>query len=326
MAILGVVRKIKGWLRFYWLSGLTLILLSACQHHVTNHPISLSFATAAQPCRVVKHEMGETCIPLNPKRVVTLNPATFANCWILGIEPIGSADEIGAPLPDYLQGQVEPAEFIGSYDAPNLEKILQLKPDLILSNSNMKAIYQQLAQIAPTVELNTPFPPIGWKYELQELARFLDKEEVSQQLIERYEQRIDRLKQALGERDRNLKVSVAATGEGILWAYGQKHYSGTILEDLGLQRPRSQTGDIFYVENLSEETLADIDGDVLFFMLWGNRSQTTLEKLRRRPLWQWLNAVRRDRVYIVGEHWHESDIYAINAILDDLEKYLVDTP
>jgi iron complex transport system substrate-binding protein len=270
--------------------------------------------------------MGETCIPLHPKRVITLNPSTFANCWILGIEPIGSADEIGAPLPDYLQGKVKQAEFIGSYDSPNLEKIARLKPDLILSNSNMKGIYKQLSQIAPTIQLNTPFPPLGWKYELRELARILGKEAVSQQLIDRYSQRIERFKKALGDRRHTLTVSTAATGEGVLWAYGRKHFSGTILEDLDLQRPRSQSGDTFYVENLSEETISDIDGDVLFFMLWGDQARITLEKLKRRPLWQRLIVVRRDRVYFVGEHWHESDFYAINAILDDLEKYLVNTP
>jgi ABC-type Fe3+-hydroxamate transport system substrate-binding protein len=53
-------------------------------------------------------------------------------------------------------------------------------------------------------------------------------------------------------------------------------------------------------------------------MLSGNQAKTTIEQLRQKPLWQNLNVVRHNQVCFVGEHWHESDVYAINAILDDL--------
>jgi ABC-type Fe3+-hydroxamate transport system substrate-binding protein len=82
----------------------------------------------------------------------------------------------------------------------HLEKILRLKPDLILSNSYMKDIYEQLSQIAPTVVLNYPWPPLGWKKQLEELAQILGKENISQQFMDNYWQRIEKLKQALGER------------------------------------------------------------------------------------------------------------------------------
>jgi ABC-type Fe3+-hydroxamate transport system substrate-binding protein len=61
-------------------------------------------------------------------------------------------------------------------------------------------------------------------------------------------------------------------------------------------------------------------------MLSGNRAKTTIEQLRQKPLWQHLNVVRHNQVCFVGEHWHESDVYAINAILDDLFRALVETP
>jgi iron complex transport system substrate-binding protein len=140
-----------------------------------------------------------------------------------------------------------------------------------------------------------------------------------------YWQRIKKLKQALGDRRHNLKVSVASTNSQYgIWAYGEKHFSGTVLNDLGLQRPRSQTGDFFYVENLSEEIILDIDGVVLFFLTWSDEDdRKALAKLKQRPLWRQLNVVQRDRVYFVGQHWHSSDIFAIHAMLDDLFKYLV---
>ncbi|RUR82994.1 hypothetical protein PCC6912_23680 [Chlorogloeopsis fritschii PCC 6912] len=51
-----------------------------------------------------------------------------------------------------------------------------------------------------------------------------------------------------------------------------------------------------------------------------------LNKLKQSPLWSQLKVVQKNKVYVVGGHWHNQDIFAINAILDDLEKYFVNTP
>ncbi|RUR85903.1 ABC transporter substrate-binding protein [Chlorogloeopsis fritschii PCC 9212] len=110
-------------------------------------------------------------------------------------------------------------------------------------------------------------------------------------------------------------------------SYGEKHPSGSVLKDIGLQRPKSQRGDFFYIENISKETISDIDGDILFFASWEREDdKKTLEKLKQSSLWSKLKVIQRNQVYFVGSHWHQSDIFAINAILDDLERYLVNTP
>jgi iron complex transport system substrate-binding protein len=78
--------------------------------------------------------------------------------------------------------------------------------------------------------------------------------------------------------------------------------------------------------NISKENIFDIDGDVLFFTSWGRENdKKALEKIQLSPLWQHLKVFQRRRVYLVGAHWHFSDVFAINAILDDLEKYLTST-
>ena len=132
----------------------------------------------------------------------------------------------------------------------------------------------------------------------------------------------------MGDRRKTLQVSIANTSsEYGIWSYGEKHPSGSVLEDIGLQRPESQRGDFFYIENISAEKISDIDGDVLFFVSAEREDdKKTLETLKQSPLWAQLGVVQRDQVHFVGRHWHNSDILAINAILDDLEKYLVNTP
>jgi iron complex transport system substrate-binding protein len=317
-----------SWHHFKYLlllGVLIVILVSACK---TNHDSNItSYKQPVDNCRTVQHIMGSTCIPRNPQRVVTLD--SFENTWALGIRPIASTIVPGFPMPKYLQGKVERVESVGSYNSPNLEKILRLKPDLIIYDyynvSQSPAFYKQLSYIAPTVVLNTPYPPPPWIDTFKELAKLLGKEEVSKQLIDQYWQRVEKLKAALG--DRTIQVSIANTSsESGIWSYGEKHFSGSVLKDIGLQRPKSQRGDLFYIENISKEKMSDIDGDVLFFVSWEREDdKKTLNKLKQSPLWSKLKVFQKNKVYFVGMHWHSPDIFAINAILDDLEKYLVNS-
>ncbi|MEP0959066.1 iron-siderophore ABC transporter substrate-binding protein [Microcoleus sp. FACHB-1515] len=273
--------------------------------------------------------MGSTCIPRNPQRIVMLREDYWINSLKLGVQSIATVSVPGFPFAKYLEGKVDPIESVGGYGSPNLEKILSLHPDLVLAESSYSEnLYKQLSQIAPTVVLNMSFPSPPWEDQLKELAYVLDKEAAGKQLINEYWRRVEELKQALGDRRHHLKVSIANTSsEYGIWSYGEKHHAGEILQDIGLQRPESQRGDFFYIENISKEKTSDLDGDVLFFVSWERENdQKTLEKLKQSPLWARLNVVQRDQVHLVGAHWHNSDIFAINAILDDLFKYLVDTP
>lgn len=99
-------------------------------------------------------------------------------------------------------------EYIGTLAEPNLEKILRLKPDLILANTRLQNIYKQLSFIAPTVVLKLPSPPPPWQQHLEDIAQIIDEREISKQLIDEYWRRVEKLKQALGAR-RSLQVSVA---------------------------------------------------------------------------------------------------------------------
>ncbi len=305
-------------------------MIVACSNIVGFHIESSHQLT--ENCRIVQHNLGETCIPHHPQRVVALTEDDFANSLALGIKPIATAFEADY-TPSYLQNKLEGVESVGKVAFPNLEKILKLKPDLILSNDlHSRSVYEQLSHIAPTVVLDLPsnkIPHPSSKELLEELAYILGKEDVGQKLINEYDKRVKKLQQALGDRRHSINVSIASdTSQFSPWINGEKHTSGIVLSDIGLQRPPAQRGNFFYVAyNISEENISMIDGDVLFFVVWGPAENLeAVEKWKQRPLWKQLSAVQRNRVYFVGEYWHHANIFAINLILDDLFKYLVNIP
>ncbi|MCL6751736.1 iron-siderophore ABC transporter substrate-binding protein [Nostoc sp. CCCryo 231-06] len=316
------------------LGVLTFTLVSACSRNIDLNATSLK--QPLENCRVVQHVMGKTCIPRNPQRIATLWMSTFSSALALGIKPIAYIWIPSEPFPKYLRDKVDKVEFVGSLNEPNLEKILLLKPDLILSNTRLQNIYKPLTDIAPTVVLDYPGPPPPWQKHLEDVAKVLDKEQESKQLIDEYWQRIDKLKQALGvdvaspkeNRRLQMQVSVATVDQTYgIFTYGSKHPTGKLLSDIGLQRPPGQSGDFFTRSNISYENLSEIDGDVLFLSYTKGDAKENLEKLQKSPLWQKLKVVQQNRVYLVdSDHWYAFDVLAINAVIDDLFKYLVNTP
>ena len=142
-------------------------------------------------------------------------------------------------------------------------------------------------------------------------------------------QRIEKIKHALGDQRHQIQVSVITVNSPYgIFTYGKKHPTGALLHDIGLQRPPMQTGDFFTKDQISQERLSEVDGDVIFLSYRGGKAaKKFLEKLQQDPLWRTLKAVQQNRVYLVdSNNWYAFDVLAMDAVLDDLEKYLLNTP
>lgn len=305
------------------------LVIGACARSV-NHPVKKS-EQAAPECRVVKHVMGETCIPHSPKRVVTISHFALANALILGIKPIGSTSASSYPqdiFPPYLREEVGAIPVLGSQGTPNLEKISLLRSDLIISWDVVRSIYPLLSQISPTIIFHFGGIPY-WKDFFNLMAEALEKQDVAQKAWDRYYQRIEELKLALKDRYVNKTISVITlTEEDSLQVWSRNSFAGSILNDVGLKRPKSQdidTPDGLVYYPLSEEKLGEIDADVLFIQARENVTVEAFQKWQKDPLWQSLKAVQQHQVYVVDVYaWIGSNLIAADAVIDDLFKHLVD--
>ncbi|UKO96911.1 hypothetical protein [Nostoc sp. UHCC 0870] len=55
--------------------------------------------------------------------------------------------------------------------------------------------------------------------------------------------------------------------------------------------------------------------------------QKFLEELKQKPLWKNLRAVQQNHVYSIDYlTWRAGNLLAADAVIDDLFKYLVNTP
>ncbi|MCC5610310.1 iron-siderophore ABC transporter substrate-binding protein [Nostoc sp. CHAB 5834] len=273
---------------------------------------------------MVKHTMGEICVPIHPQRVVTLSSCTLGNVLALGVKPIGTTNEVyveGNSLTS-INGKTEGIKLLG-LSQPNLEATLLLKPDLIIGVDWFKPIYPLLSKIAPTVLGEIDY--ISWQKYLSFVAESLGKPEVEKALWERYYQRIEQLKQALGNRYQGKKISFISVGRGEIYIDSKNSFPGSILSAALLQRPAAQNLDSTYgAFPISLEELKKADGDILFVTTFSKTGNEFLAKKQKEPLWKTLKAVQENHVYYVDfMAWAGTNMLATDVVIDDLFKYLV---
>ncbi|MBW4653079.1 MAG: iron-siderophore ABC transporter substrate-binding protein [Kaiparowitsia implicata GSE-PSE-MK54-09C] len=299
-----------------WIALAFVALMAALWLNACGGPTPLSDQPPAAG-RQIEHAMGTTQVPDSPQRVITLDYSALEGVLALGLTPVGTVLNGGLTAqPPHLQPYLSGVETIGSPTQPNLEKILALKPDLILgSRAWAEGVYSALTPIAPTVftaDINE-----NWKTDFQFYAEALNRPEQAAAAMAAYQQRLDEIRQPL----RPLTVSVVRVLPGSLRLYLKTSFIGQIIADVGLSRPPAQDKAL-YSQEISQEQLALADGDVIFAMTIGSDEVDALAELMDTPLWQQLQAVRNDRLYPVGDHWLGPGLLSAQAVLDDLAEKL----
>jgi iron complex transport system substrate-binding protein len=262
----------------------------------------------AVPMIEIFHVMGMIKIPASPKRVVVLDPDRLDNALALGHRPVGATS-----------GETEsPAiEEVGTVTKPDLQKIAELEPDLILGSAQRHVkLYPGLSRIAPTVF--TDDTDAGWKdtFALDGLA--LGRQRKAQELLAAYEKRADEVGAAIPYADQR-RISIVGFTADRVRIYGPGSFAGGVLHDVGLGRPERQLladqADKRFAE-LDTDRIAEADGDFVFV------AADSGEAAERVSVADWaaLTAVRTGRSRIVPtETWiTAASITAAGSILDDL--------
>lgn len=287
-----------------------------------------SAGAAASPAAVgpytVKHAMGTTTIPAEPKRVVILTNEGTEALLSMGVKPVGAVQSwTGSPWYDHIKADMEGVEDLGKEDQPNIEAIVALKPDLILGNKmRQEKIYEQLNAIAPTVFTETLRGE--WKNNFMVYAEAINKKAEGQKVIADFDARAAEFKQKAGDKLKQ-QISVVRFMPGKTRIYYKQTFSGIIFDQLGISRPASQMKDEFAAD-VSKERIPEMEGDILFYFTYetGDGKASKLEEeWLADPLWNNLNVVKNKKVFKVNDAiWNTAGgVKAANLLLDDLYKF-----
>lgn len=236
-------------------------------------------------------EKGPVQVPANPKRVAVLASSYTGNVLSLGITPVGV--EQWAKDNKFYNGKLKNAQVI---TPDSLEKLLALKPDLIIAFTNDKNL-KKYQEIAPTVAFT--YEKYTYLQSHLQIGKLLGKEKEAQAWIDKWNKQTaeakTKVKAVIGE---NATASVLETFGKELYVYGNNWGRGTeiIYQALGVKAPKQVEKDVFGpgYKAISTEVIPQYAGDYLFV---GKGDATADNSYLQTSLWKQIPAVQKGNVF-----------------------------
>ena len=283
--LLAILAIISGLL-LYYLPDMT------SGHNAESNNTSQTFKK-----KTIVHDFGTTELKKVPKRIVILDNLYGEILDPLHITPVGATT-----------GQADSQEFstlfkkqykdakvvsVGWQGSPDLDKIAELKPDLILMTSEQEDLYDELSEIAPTVgyQINTDE---NWDYHETSLkvAEIFDKRDEMKKDLDRVDAREAVFAENVKAKFGNQKLMYLRVTDNDIRYYAYGHF-GYLYDTYHFNRAETfNPNDMFQV--IDPDKLKDINPDLLIVQA---DSQELLEnKLKNNPVWSSLKAVQNNKV------------------------------
>ena len=283
--LLAILAIISGLL-LYYLPDMT------SGHNAESNNTSQTFKE-----KTIVHDFGTTKLKKVPKRIVILDNLYGEIMNPLDITPVGATT-----------GQADSQEFstlfkkqykdakvvsVGWQGNPDLDKIAELKPDLILMTGEQEDLYEELSEIAPTVgyQINTDE---NWDYHETSLkvAEIFDKRDEMKKDLDRVDAREAVFAENVKAKFGNQKLMYLRVTDNDIRYYAYGHF-GYLYDTYHFNRAETfNPDDMFQV--IDPDKLKDINPDLLIVQA---DSQELLDnKLKNNPVWSSLKAVQNNKV------------------------------
>ena len=283
--LLAILAIISGLL-LYYLPDMT------SGHNAESNNTSQTFKE-----KTIVHDFGTTELKKAPKRIVILDNLYGEILDPLDITPVGATT-----------GQADSQEFstlfkkqykdakvvsVGWQGNPDLDKIAELKPDLILMTGEQEDLYEELSEIAPTVgyQINTDE---NWDYHETSLkvAEIFDKRDEMKKDLDRLDAREAVFAENVKAKFGNQKLMYLRVTDNDIRYYAYGHF-GYLYDTYHFNRAETFNPDDM-LQVIDPDKLKDINPDLLIVQA---DSQELLDnKLKNTPVWTSLKAVQNNKV------------------------------
>ncbi|WP_449286361.1 ABC transporter substrate-binding protein [Marinobacter sp. PE14] len=265
-----------------------------------------------------QHEQGTLTLDKTPERVIALNWAATEALLLLGVTPIGVADRDGYNVwvrePELPEGVAN----IGTRVAPSLEAIAELKPDLIVTSSEMAPAANLLERIAPTYVVSVyqrgSQPFVKASAMLITLGDMLDREERADAVLSDIDQTLNNQRRRLenaGLTDRPVAL-VNFLDDRHVRVYAPNGLYQSALNALGLENAWPHTGNYWGFSVVGLEALAPYQDSriVVISPTLAGLSDTLADS----PFWTYLPPVQRDQVYQIDPVWPFGGVFPVKRL------------
>ncbi|WP_058308649.1 iron-hydroxamate ABC transporter substrate-binding protein [Gracilibacillus massiliensis] len=289
--------------KFMSLLLLSTLLLAACGDSDES-----AHANKEEDTITYESENGPIELPADPQSVVVLAGGYAGDVLSLDV-PLVGVDSWGKDNPSF---DLEGVEVVSDED---LEKIIELEPDVIIGPSTIKN-YEKMSEIAPTVTFT--YNEHDYLQRHIEVGKVLNKEEEAQKWVDDFKQRAaqagEDIKEKIGE---DATVTVIENFDKELYVFGDNWGRGTeiLYQAMGLKMPESveevALEDGYYT--LSLEVLPDYVGDYLVI----SKTEETESSFMETETYNNIPAVQNDQVFVAdAETFYFNDPITLDNQLD----------
>ncbi|NIK79619.1 iron complex transport system substrate-binding protein [Paenibacillus castaneae] len=210
----------------------------------------------------VKHQLGETVVPVNPSKVVVFDYGVLDTLDKLGVEVAAVSQ---ASLPTYLE-KYKDAKYVnaGALKEPDFEKINDIAPDLIIISGRQADSYDELSKIAPTIHMgvDTKNYMESFTNNVKTLGQIFGKEAEVETELASINDSIKTLNDKATASGKNGLIILA--NEGAISAYGEASRFGIIHDVFGVQAVDKGIEVSTHGQPVTYEYVAEKDADYLF--------------------------------------------------------------
>jgi len=251
----------------------------------------------------IAHKYGSTTIKAAPERVVTLGLTDQDAAIAVGVVPVGAVDFFGErPFGNWpwVKDKWTPAPtIVGERDEYQVEKIVGLKPDLIIAQySGMtQAQYTTLSKIAPVVAQIKEFPDYAapWQDMATVIGKALGKEAEMTKILGDIDAKLAQVKKDNPGFAKQTAVVADPSEPGVYAAFTETDPKAQLLRDMGftLSDEVTKIGGKENAAVLSAERLDVLDVDRLVLLTSDAAVRSRVEK---DPAFAALKVVKEKRV------------------------------
>ena len=288
--------------------------------------LTIFFALSARALEI-HHDYGTESFERVPEKVVTLDWTLTETVISLGIQPQGIADVSGYRT-WVSQPKLGPNVIdVGKRREPNIGRIAELQPDVILISGYMNPFYQELKKIAPVLVYsvyNTDKQPLLSAMSITRSLGYLfgkqsNAENVIQQTEDHLKENADKIKM------KNIQTKpllfVRLMNEGTLRIHSQGSLVQSVIDKMNLKNDWHEETNIWGFTTTGVEKIANHQqANVLIF---GPLMDDERELLSKSPLWQEMRFTQTNSVYELPVIWSFGSLISAQRLSDSITEQLI---
>ena len=259
--------------------------------------------TSSWPRTFVDLAGNEVILEKKPEKIISLWYSYPEFLFPLGEIPNATTDGKFLASLAYLKDieAMKSVEELGDKLSPNIEKIVELEPDIILATSNHKEIYDSLVKIAPVLVLDREAFYADWRVGVQTFGEIFGKEEEAEAIIEEIMAQMSNGRESLKSvKDETVALIKTWDGKGYyIESPNDPSYIYAFDNELGLGLTPDPSFMKMAGKNVSMEALSSIQADHIFIEADISLNKSILDGLNNNSVWNNLNAVKKGNVHFL---------------------------